>query len=133
MGTVRRLEVAGVAVLLSLLVLVAPANAATVSGERPLLFVFDGSGTTAGQFEAGVGRPNSIAVDSANGDVYVGSDEFNGNEHAGYVSRFDAEGTALDFSATGTSSLFGSAGVPSRIPLASLSTTRPEPTSIGSS
>jgi hypothetical protein len=36
----------------------------------------------------------------------VGSDEFNGDEHAGYVSRFDAEGVPLDFSTTGTSSLF---------------------------
>jgi hypothetical protein len=114
---VRRLEglgrccAAGL-VLLALLALTGSARAATVSGERPLLFVFDGSDSTAGRFEAGLGAPNSIAVDSANGDVYVGSDEFSGDEHAGYVSRFDAEGNPLVFPATGTSSLFSSAEGP---------------------
>jgi hypothetical protein len=85
------------------------ATAGTVSSERPLLFTFDGSDATAGRFEAGAGRPNSIAIDNVSGDVYIGSDESAGNEQAGYVSRFDADGAATNFAATSTSSLFGPA------------------------
>jgi hypothetical protein len=94
--------------VLALLLSASSAVAGTVSDERPLLFTFNGSDTSAGRFEVGAGRPNSIAIDNATGDVYVGSDEFAGNEHAGYVSKFDAEGAAADFATDGASSLFGS-------------------------
>jgi hypothetical protein len=95
--------------LLVLTVTAASASAGTVSGERPLLFTFDGSDTTAGRFEAGAGSPSSIAVDYAGGEVFVATDEAS-EGRGGYVSKFDAEGAALDFSATGTASLFGAGG-----------------------
>jgi hypothetical protein len=82
------------------------AAGAVVTDERPLLFTFDGSGSAAGRFEAEAGRPYSIAVDRTSGDVYVGTDEANVGQHGAYVSRFDAEGAPVDFSATGSSSLF---------------------------
>jgi hypothetical protein len=95
-----------------------PASAGTVTNERPLLFTFDGSDTAAGRFEIGAGRPGSIAVDYANGAVYVGAGEV--GEFPGYVSKFNADGEAINFSATGTSSLFGPDGglFPNRLAVA---------------
>lgn len=100
-------------VLISLLTCAAAVSASAAAGavvtdERPLLFTFDGSGSTAGRFEAEAGRPYSIAIDNASGDVYVGTDEVNVGQHGAYVSRFDAEGVPVDFPATGSSSLFDS-------------------------
>ena len=43
-----------------------PALAGTVTNDRPLLFSFDGSDTTAGAFT----QPESIAIDNS-GNVYV--------------------------------------------------------------
>jgi hypothetical protein len=94
---------------LTLFFATASASAGTVMNERPLLFTFDGSDTTAGRFEVGAGRPSSIALDYGSEDVFVGTDEA-GEGQPGYVSKFNAEGAALDFSAIGASSLFGPAG-----------------------
>ncbi len=82
---------------------VTPAGAATVT-DRPLLFSFDGSDTTAGPLV----KPNKIAVDNSSGAVYVAEGE-DGPEWSvkNALSKFNADGTAADFSATGTSSLFG--------------------------
>jgi hypothetical protein len=112
---VRRGIEPGRALLLSISLLVgtavvfaSAAAGAVVTDERPLLFTFDGSGSVAGRFEAEAGRPYSIAVDNSSGDVYVGTDEANVGQHGAYVSRFDAEGAPVDFSAVGSSSLFDS-------------------------
>jgi DNA-binding beta-propeller fold protein YncE len=87
--------------------------AATVTNQRPLLFSFDGSGTTAGRFALGHPFPSlpqatagvgAAAVDYSSEDVYVVD---NG---AQAVDKFDAEGAAANFAAgpaAGTSSLFG--------------------------
>jgi hypothetical protein len=81
----------------------APAFAATVT-DRPLLFSFDGHDTTAGSLI----KPNKIAIDDSTGDIYVSegprSSDWKLNEA---VSEFNPDGTAAEFSATGTSSLFG--------------------------
>ncbi len=81
-----------------------PALAATVT-DRPLLFSFDGSDTTSGHLV----NPGRIAIDDSSGYVYVaeGSQgpEWTLNEA---ISKFNPDGTAANFSATGTSSLFGS-------------------------
>ncbi len=72
----------------------APALAA-IGTDRPLLFSFDGSGTTAGKFSS-VAR---LGIDQASGTVYV-VDVGNG-----VIDKFDADGVPQNFSATGTSSL----------------------------
>jgi hypothetical protein len=73
------------------------AEAATVS-ERPQLFSFDGSDSSAGAF-AGIQR---LGVDQSSGTVYVVE-----TGHS-VVDKFDADGNAVDFSpAHPTSSLSG--------------------------
>ena len=74
-----------------------PAGAATVT-DRPLLFSFDGADTTQGAFE----RPLAIAT-GPNGEVYVGDGEV--------VDKFNAEGEAQSFVASGESSLGGFSGL----------------------
>ncbi len=76
---------------------VSRASAATTT-DRPLLFSFDGSDTTAGRFKALRG----IAVDETTGAVYVS------DLGRSVVSKFNAEGEAEVFSTTGKSSLDGS-------------------------
>ena len=80
-----------------LLLLATPALAVTVT-DRPLLFSFDGSGSTAGAFR----HPSALAVDNSNGDVYV----YAQSGSKGVVDRFNAGGEAQDFTA-GESSLTG--------------------------
>jgi hypothetical protein len=83
--------------------LIAPAASfgATVT-DRPLLFSFDGSDTTAGHF----GEPGHIAVDESTGDVYVAEGGGNAETTVNHaVSKFDSDGAAVDFSAIGSSSI----------------------------
>jgi hypothetical protein len=88
----------------------APAGAGTVTNDRPLLFSFDGSDTTAGAFTG----PQNIAIDNS-GDVYVLN--VSGDEGKGpgpfdaqrVIDKFNPDGTAADFAALGKSSLDGSA------------------------
>jgi hypothetical protein len=80
--------------LLALLAGATPALGAVVT-DRPLLFKFDGSDTTAGAF----GDLGSLEVNQATGDVYVLD---NGKR---VVDRFNAAGVAQTFAATGASSL----------------------------
>jgi hypothetical protein len=111
---------------LALLLLTAPAQAATVT-DRPLLFSFDGATATAGPFVrfdgfAGKGV-STIAVDDscarhepplsgaaceafdpAGGAVYVASGNY---PSGGFVSKFHPDGSAWDFSFCGCSSLSG--------------------------
>ena len=80
------------------------AFAATIT-DRPQLFSFDGSDTTAGHLV----RPGKIAIDNATGTVYVAE----GDSSflilpKNVISRFNPDGTAANFSATGASSLFAS-------------------------
>jgi DNA-binding beta-propeller fold protein YncE len=95
-----------------LLALAAPASATTVTNQRPLLFSFDGSDTTAGRFRAycrsefncGYGGVGAVAFDHSTGSVYAI------DETAEVVDKFDAEGKAEDYAAgpaAGTSSLYG--------------------------
>jgi len=70
------------------------ADAATVT-DRPLLFSFDGSDTSAGRF----GRLGAIEIDQASGSLYaidMGRD---------VIDKFDLAGQAQDFAASGASSL----------------------------
>lgn len=67
--------------------------------ERPFLFEFDGSDSTAGRF----GTITRIGIDESAGHVYVLD---NGHD---VVDKFNAEGDALPFASTGTSSLSGAA------------------------
>jgi hypothetical protein len=77
---------------------------ATVT-DRPLLFSFDGSDTTAGHLL----RPANIAVDNSTGSVYVAEANDSGGSFVNEaVSKFDADGNAVNFNAPGVSSLFGS-------------------------
>jgi len=80
------------------LLLAAPAWSATVT-DRPLLFSFDGSDTTAGKFS----KAQSLAIDDAAGSLYVLD---SGKK---VVDKFNLAGEAQNFVATGTSSLDGSA------------------------
>lgn len=82
----------------------APASAATIT-DRPFLFSFNGADTTAGAFV----KPNRIAVDNSTGDVYV-ADEPESHFEYEAISKFNAEGVATNFSATGASSIFGPPG-----------------------
>jgi hypothetical protein len=85
-----------------------PAYAGTVTDERPFLFSFNGADATGGAF--GDSQLTGVAVDNATGAVYVANASENLSEGPRFVSRFNAEGEAEDFSATGTSSLFGPPG-----------------------
>jgi hypothetical protein len=76
----------------------APALAGTAT-DRPLLFSFDGSDTTAGAF-TGLSR---IGIDNGTGYVYVMDP---GHQ---VIDKFNPDGTAANFSGTGTSSLSGAA------------------------
>ncbi len=88
------------------LLYVVPAFGATVT-DRPLLFSFDGADTSAGQLV----KPYKIAVDNSNGDVYVSEGREGPNWKLNEViSKFNADGTAANFSVTGKSSLFLSPG-----------------------
>jgi hypothetical protein len=99
----RALAVVGATV--ACLLLAAPAGAATVT-DRPFLFSFDGSDSTAGAFPTG-GQGQSVAVDDATHDIYVGSVGSESSTEGGFVSKFDSDGAAAEFTATGGSSLFG--------------------------
>ncbi len=81
----------------------APASAATAT-DRPLLFSFDGHDTSAGPLV----KPNKIAIDDSSGDLYI-SEGSVGPEWKLHeaVSKFNPDGSAAEFSAIGTSSLFG--------------------------
>ena len=93
--------------LASLLFSTAPAAAATVSDERPLLFSFDGGDSSIGGFTL----PFALATNEASGDVYVINGAGSGQGPTGYgpgpsewddervLCKFDAEGNALDFTA----------------------------------
>jgi hypothetical protein len=87
-----------VLMLATLWVSPAPALAATVT-ERPLLFKFDGSDTTEGAFAGAT----SVAVDEATGTVYVVDNQRR------VINKFNADGEAVPFSSTGSSSLDGTA------------------------
>jgi hypothetical protein len=93
-GALVRVAFASAMILLGLLTTVPPARAATVT-DRPLLFSFNGSDTTAGAFV----RPYAVEIDQANGFVYVIDYE------PKVVDKFDLAGKAQPFSATGNSSL----------------------------
>jgi hypothetical protein len=90
------------------------ASAGTVSNDRPLLFSFDGSDTTAGTFT----HPEAVAVDDSTGDVYVlntaGSGRGTGPEQEPtkrVIDKFNAAGEPQNFTAgnsAGKSSLDGS-------------------------
>jgi hypothetical protein len=83
---------------LALLLLAAPAFAGTAT-DRPLLFSFDGSDTTAGAF-TGLTR---LGIDQETGSVYVMD---SGHQ---VIDKFNPDGTAANFSGIGASSLNGSA------------------------
>jgi sugar lactone lactonase YvrE len=80
------------------LAMAVPAFGATVT-DRPLLFTFNGSDTTLGTIQE---LREGLAVDEATGSVYA-LDLKNG-----VIVKFDSEGHAANFSATGSSSLDGS-------------------------
>ncbi len=88
--------------LAAALCLAAPASAATIT-DRPLLFSFDGSGSTAGP----LWNPDTIAVDNQSGAVYVSNGRAPGSPRPGFVSKFHPDGTPADFAAADTSSIFG--------------------------
>jgi DNA-binding beta-propeller fold protein YncE len=83
----------------------APARAAMVTDQRPLLFAFDGSDATAGSFV----WPRRIAVDDSTGAVYV-TDNFDSGDIT--VSKFGPDAGAANFVATGTSSIFSLGNFP---------------------
>lgn len=95
--------------LASFLALAAPVFAATAVNQRPLLFSFDGSDTTAGKFDSAPTGPffggvGALALDESTGGVYA----IDG--HAEAIDKFDPEGVAVAFAAgpaAGTSSLLG--------------------------
>jgi hypothetical protein len=93
--------------LAALLFSATPASAAVIT-DRPLLFSFNGSDTTAGRFTL----PLQIAVDDSTGSVYV-VNTAGGSQGPGIfdsqrvVDKFNAEGDAQNFTATGKSSLDG--------------------------
>lgn len=89
---------AAVLSMTALLVAAIPASAATIT-DRPLLFSFDGSDTSAGRIEEMRG---GVAVDESTGNVYVI------DLAKDVLDKFDAEGTGENFSTAGTSSLTGS-------------------------
>ncbi len=96
-GSTQHKTAVGLALLVALaatLLGVTPAFAATVT-DRPLLFSFDGSDTTAGRFS----QPVALDVDQSTGIVYVIDSGRN------VLDKFDAAGVAQSFSATGSSSL----------------------------
>src|SRR6266516_1405016 len=87
---------------------VSPALAGTVTNDRPLLFSFDGSDSSIGPFT----YTGAVATDEVSGDVYVinlaGEGKGEGPEQEPakrVVCKFDAEGKAQAFSATGKSCL----------------------------
>lgn len=88
-------------VLLAALLLVVPQAIGATVTDRPV-FSFNGADTTAGPLV----KPNKIAIDNSNGAVYV-SEGAEGPQWrlSEVVSKFDANGAAATFSATGESSL----------------------------
>lgn len=97
------------AMALALLGATAPgALAGTVTDDRPFLFAFDGGDTTAGRFE----NPKGVAVDNSTGFVYATSSAESGGGENRSVCKFDPDGTAVNFSATGNSCLLGTPGAP---------------------
>lgn len=84
-----------------------PALAGTVTNDRPLLFSFDGSDTTAGAFTG----PKSIDIDRP-GYVYVLNGAGDGKgpgvfDSQRVIDKFNPDGTAANFSGLGRSSLDG--------------------------
>jgi hypothetical protein len=69
--------------------------AAETASERPLLFTFNGSDTSAGGFI----DPTAIDIDQTNGVVYVV------DESRGVIDKFNLAGVAQNFSSTASSSL----------------------------
>jgi hypothetical protein len=94
----RSVLAAALSVFSALLLFAAPAFAGTAT-DRPLLFSFDGSDTTAGAF-TGLTR---LGIDQETGSVYVMD---SGND---VIDKFNPDGTAANFSGIGASSLSGSA------------------------
>jgi hypothetical protein len=93
-----------------LLLVASPTLAATVT-DRPLLFSFDGSGSevagpggSAGTFVS----PNKVAIDNSSGAVYVADEPDSPFEYEA-ICKFNLDGSAVDFIATGKSCLFGPA------------------------
>ncbi|MEX0972942.1 MAG: hypothetical protein WDZ46_06755 [Solirubrobacterales bacterium] len=80
------------ALALCLLAFVAPRASAAIV--HPFLFEFGPSGTPSSEFQS----PEAIAVDQANGDVYV-IDRRNGAEGLGVVARFTSAGVPKEFTA----------------------------------
>jgi hypothetical protein len=107
-GSTRQQATVALAALLALsavLLSATPAFAATVT-DRPLLFSFDATDTPAGHFV----KPSKIAIDNSTGYVYVAE----GNQPPGdawtlneAISKFNPDGTAADFSALGSPTIFG--------------------------
>jgi hypothetical protein len=95
---VRRRGLRVVLALASILVALAfaavPTFGATIT-DRPLLFSFDGSDTTAGPFRL----QRALEIDQATGTVYVIDEGHN------VLDKFNLAGEAQDYSATGSSSL----------------------------
>jgi hypothetical protein len=93
--------------LLAVLTCSAQAGAAGVTNERPLMFSFDGSSSTAGSFansKSGSRGIGQLAINDETGEIYV-IDQTHET-----VDRFEADGQAQDFTAgpaAGTSSLRG--------------------------
>jgi hypothetical protein len=84
---------------LGAVLLLAPSAFAATVTDRPLLFSFNGSDTSAGTIYEMRG---GIAVDESSGDVYVP------DLKKEVIDKFNADGSAADFSASGESSLDGS-------------------------
>jgi len=77
---------------------------ASTGTDRPLLFSFDGAGTTAGRLV----KPNKIAIDDLSGAIFVSEGEQGPTWHLKEaISKFNSDGSPAEFSATSTSSLFG--------------------------
>jgi hypothetical protein len=109
-GAPFRFALLSVFALLASLLLAGQAPAATVT-DRPLLFSIDGSDSSPGSILA----VNHIAVDNLSGDVYVAEQKRDDNENPHsqtVICKFNPDGTAADFTATGTSCITGSPGHP---------------------
>lgn len=86
------------------------AEAATVT-DRPMLFSFDGSDSSLGHLRS-IGH---IAIDNATGNIFVAEQtrDVNGNSVEPFaVCRFNPDGSAGTFPATGSSCLVGSPSLP---------------------
>ncbi|HMJ73821.1 MAG TPA: hypothetical protein VK471_10710 [Solirubrobacterales bacterium] len=83
-----------------LLTCAAPALAGTATDQRPLLFGFDGAGSSIGALTA----PEGIAIDESTGDVYVNNQPGSGKGPGPFdperiVCKFDIDGNPQNFTA----------------------------------